>query len=129
MKNSVPRCCTVSLPRVLVYHSGSGVTERVARRFDGLSLDEYTGEGDVVLMVPSYGSPKTGNYVPRKVKQFLKIHKDKVVSVVGIGNRTFGSDFCKGAVRISEKLGVPVVTLIDVVPTQSELDLIKEELE
>lgn len=102
-----------------VYHSATGVTKRVAKQFSGIPLNAYT-EGAYVLFVPSYGAPITGQYVPRPVKQFLREHGDQIKAVVGVGNRTFGNDFCKAAKLISERFGVPLLRCIDMVLTEED---------
>lgn len=109
---------TSTRPQV-VYWSSTGVTERVAEHFNGVPIEEYDN-GEYVLVVPSYGAPRTGNYVPTAVKKFLGETGDCLVGVIGVGNTNFGPDFCLGAVRIAERWGVPLIAKVDLVLTQDE---------
>lgn len=117
---------TSTRPQV-VYWSSTGVTKRVAERFNGIPLEQYQG-GDYVLVVPSYGAPRTGNYVPVAVKKFLGETGDCLVGVIGVGNTNFGPDFCLGAVRIAERWGVPLIAKVDLVLTADEIRKINDFL-
>lgn len=108
----------------VVYWSSTGITRRLAERFDGVSLDEYEG-GDFVLVFPSYGAPRTGNHVPPRVKRFLREHGDGLRAVVGVGNRTFGPEFCLGARKVADRWGVPLLAAVDVVPTAEETAVVE----
>ena len=107
----------------LVYWSSTGVTKRVAERFNGIPLEQYQG-GDYVLVVPSYG-----NYVPVAVKKFLGETGDCLTGVIGVGNTNFGSDFCLGAVRIAERWGVPLIAKVDLVPSVEDEEAITKFLQ
>lgn len=108
----------------LVYFSLTGVSKRLAKPLGGVPLDEYTG-GAFVVVVPTYGSPRTGGYVPKPVKAFLAEHGALCAGVVGVGNRNFGPDFCKGAHLVAERFNVPLITAVDVVPYQDDIDKIR----
>lgn len=114
---------TPANPQVL-YWSSTGITARVAGIFDGVSIDEYSGDGEYVLLVPSYGQPRTGNHVPPRVKKFLVEHHENIVGVIGIGNAVFGPEFCLGAKKVSRKFDVPLLATIDVVPTSTQIETI-----
>lgn len=118
---------TSTRPQV-VYWSSTGVTKRVASRFGGKPLEHYQG-GDYVLVVPSYGAPRTGNYVPTAVKKFLGETGDCLVGVIGVGNTNFGPDFCLGAVRIAKRWGVPLIAKVDLVPSVEDEEAITTFLE
>lgn len=117
---------------MLVYWSGTGVTERTARKFGGVRLDDYRAGEPFTLMVPTYGSPRTGGGIPDAVMRFLGLHGHCLEAVVGVGNTTFGEDFCFGAKDIASAFDVPLVTMIDMVPTREQeytLKKIKEKYE
>lgn len=109
------------MDNVLVYYSSTGVTRRIAEKLGGISIDEYDGANNYVLLFPSYGSPRTGGYIPRPVREFLAEHSERLVAVAGVGNLTFGSDFCYGAKIVSAKAQVPLIATIDMVPTESDI--------
>ena len=104
----------------IVYWSASGVTRRLSERFTHESVNNYSG-GDYLLAVPTYGSPRTGGYVPGAVVRFLADHRPGCRGVIGVGNRNFGSDFCKAAYEINRTYGIPIVATIDMVPTDEEV--------
>lgn len=112
----------------LVYFSASGVTQRIAEKLGGIPLEEYTGEREFVLIFPSYGSPRTGGYVPPAVKRFLAEHSDRLTAVAGVGNIVFGPDFCLGAMKAARRFGVPLVAKIDTVASSKELEAIAASL-
>lgn len=111
----------------IVYWSQTGVTQRVVKPLGGVPLEEYSG-GPCLIAIPSYGSPRTGNYVPARIREFLKNNHENIIGIIGVGNRTFGSEFCLGAYRAARKLGVPVVAAVDMVPTRDDIDKIQDFL-
>lgn len=106
---------------MIVYWSGSGITERVAKKVGGVHLNDYVPDQPFTLIVPTYGSPRTGGYIPDAVVQFLNMHGHCMDAVVGVGNTTFGEDFCYGAKVIASAFEVPLAMMIDVVPTDTQL--------
>ncbi|UBI09999.1 class Ib ribonucleoside-diphosphate reductase assembly flavoprotein NrdI [Corynebacterium coyleae] len=117
---------------MIVYWSGSGVTERIAKKYGGVHLNDYVPETRYTLIVPTYGSPRTGGGVPDAILQFLSLHGHCMDGVIGVGNTTFGEDFCFGAKDIATAFDVPLVTMIDMVPTREQaytLNKIKEQYE
>ncbi len=117
---------------MLIYWSGSGITERVAKKYGGVHLNDYVPDQPFTLMVPTYGSPRTGGYIPDAVIQFLNLHGHCMEAVIGVGNTTFGEDFCFGAKEIATAFDVPLAMMIDMVPTAEQavsLLKIKEQYE
>lgn len=117
----------MTIVRQLVYWSGSGVTKRIAEKLGGIPLDEYQG-GPFVLMFPSYGAPRTGGHIPPAVEAFTKRYGQKLRGVVGVGNVTFGSEFCYGATLLSRASSTPLLAKIDMVPTGDQLWAIEDYL-
>lgn len=112
----------------IVYWSGAGgTTRRAVERYGAIPLEEYE-DGPFVLAFPSYGAPRTGGYVPPAVAAFVRESGPLMVGIVGVGNTTFGPDFCRGADILACEYGVPVLTKIDVVPTTSQRELIRSTL-
>ncbi|WP_298075736.1 class Ib ribonucleoside-diphosphate reductase assembly flavoprotein NrdI [uncultured Corynebacterium sp.] len=110
-----------------MYWSSTGTTGIIGSRLGGIPADQYRG-GGFVLMFPSYGSPRTGNHVPRGVKKFLREHGDSLVGVVGFGNTVFGPEFCAGAVKVAERWNVPLVAKVDMAPTGEQVEAIQSFL-
>ncbi|WOT03415.1 class Ib ribonucleoside-diphosphate reductase assembly flavoprotein NrdI [Corynebacterium pyruviciproducens] len=106
----------------LLYYSRTGTTARIMKSFEGAqSIENYNGEGEYILTVPSYCAPRTGQYVPKPVKQFLAEHYTNMVGVIGVGNSVFGHEFCLGSRRIAEHYHVPTVTEIDMALTKENI--------
>lgn len=118
-----------TIAKQLVYWSATGVTERIARPLGGIHLDHYDEEQEFVLLFPSYGSPRTGGYVPTAVKKFLTKHSERLVAVAGVGNLTFGSDFCLGARFVAHHYSVPLIATIDMVPSYVDINAIEEAIQ
>lgn len=112
---------------IVVVASKTGTTAMALQSFSPIKMKDYT-LGAFILAFPSYGSPRTGGYVPKNVQNFLDFNSHNLVGVVGVGNRTFGSDFCRGAYEVAEHYDVPIITNIDVVPTKDDVDCITEFL-
>lgn len=105
---------------MLVYWSGSGITKRTAEKYGGVPLEQYVPELPYTLMIPTYGSPRTGGGVPGPVIQFLSLHGHCMTGVIGVGNTTFGEDFCFGAKDVAAAFDVPLHMMIDLVPTKEQ---------
>ena len=105
---------------MIVYWSGSGTTKRIAEAYGGVPLDHYVPGQPFTLIVPTYGSPRTGGYIPDPILDFLAFHGHFMEAVVGVGNTVFGEDFCRGAKDISTVFSVPLAMRIDLVPTKEQ---------
>ena len=102
-------------PIIYWWSSTTGGTRSVARRLNTPTahIDQYDTERPYILMVPSYGSPRTGGYIPKQVQHFLDKHGDSIVGVIGTGNLCFQEDYCKAAHLIARRHNVPVLWRID----------------
>lgn len=104
------------------WSSPSGNTEALANK---LSTPTYRIPGDAadytVLAVPTYEQPRLGDYIPRPVRKWLKDNHQYVIGVIGCGNLNFGSDYCRAAVEIAEKLNVPVLYRCELRGTETDV--------
>lgn len=113
----------------LVWYSRTGQTARAMRNFENnCPLEEYDGHSPFILAIPSYCAPRTGQYVPKPVKQFLAQHAENMVGVVGTGNSVFAHEYCLGAVRVAAHYGVPLVSCVDLALTQANINEINQAL-
>lgn len=118
---------------VVVVISPGGTTMRTIsynESFITITNGDYE-DGPYFLAFPSYGSPRTGGYVPSEVYRFLD-DNPAPAGIIGVGNRTFGEDFCKGADLMGYALQIPVVSRVDVALTlenQDEILAAWEEVE
>jgi len=83
-----------------------------------------------VLLVPTYGGGEGRAAIPRQVRAFLNVRKnrDLLRGVVGFGNRNFGEHFCKAADLISAKTGVPVIAKLEIFGTEDDVKTVIERL-
>lgn len=88
-------------------------------------------KNEYVLVVPTYGGGSEKSAIPKQVKQFLNIEQNRTMlrGVIGTGNTNFGDNYCKAAVLISSKTGVPIVARVEIFGTQEDVQQVKERLE
>ena len=131
----------MSLPIDVVYFSNySGNTKRFVEKLDEYnairipidrSSSPVTVDGPYVLFVPTYGGGEGRAAIPRQVRSFLNVRKNRdfLRGVVGFGNTNFGEHFCKAAELISAKTGVPVIAKVEIFGTPEDVIRIKERME
>ncbi|OIR43164.1 class Ib ribonucleoside-diphosphate reductase assembly flavoprotein NrdI [Corynebacterium sp. NML120713] len=113
---------------MLLYWSGTGLTRRAVEKYGAVHIHDYVPGTPYTLVIPSYASPRTGGFIPPAVEGFLNAYGEWMEGVVGLGNTTFGPDFCRGAREAAARFGVPVITEIDLTPTL-EQDLVMKGLQ
>jgi protein involved in ribonucleotide reduction len=119
---------------IVYYSNRSGNTKRFVEKLNQqntFSVSELpVAYKNYILFVPTYGGGNGEYAIPNPVKTFLSIktNRDHCVAVVGFGNKNFGSDYCKAAYIVSEKLGIPIIGLIELFGTPEDVDEIQERL-
>lgn len=85
---------------------------------------------EYVLVVPTYGGGNESPAIPKPVKVFLNnpSNRDLLRGVIGTGNTNFGEHYCKAADMICAKTGVPLIARVELLGTDSDVELIKERL-
>jgi protein involved in ribonucleotide reduction len=124
----------------IVYFSNySGNTKRFVDKLDNTSIripiswnpasPVYVKE-EYVLMVPTYGGGSSRSAIPKQVKSFLNIEKNRNLlrGVVGFGHTNFGDNYCKAAELIAQKTGVPVIARVEIFGTDDDVNKVKERL-
>lgn len=106
---------------IVYYSSNSGGTRRIA---DNLStqtveLSEYDGYSPYVLMVPTY-EQRRGGFTPKPVQNFLDVHADNMIGVIGTGNMNFGEHYCRAARDIAQAHNVPILWRVDIMGTSED---------
>lgn len=125
----------------IVYFSNySGNTKRFVEKL-GMTATRIPIQADAndpiemdrpfVLFVPTYGGGSDRSAIPRQVRSFLNVprNRDLIQGVVGFGNTNFGEHFCKAADMISQKTGVPIVARVEIFGTEHDVYKVKERLE
>ena len=122
----------------IVYFSNySGNTKRFVEKItDNATRIPISNLGTIlmprrfVLVVPTYGGGSEKSAIPRQVRDFLNIRKNRelLVAVIGMGNTNFGEHFCKAAEMISAKTGVPILAKVEIFGTPEDVDKVKERL-
>jgi len=125
----------------IVYFSNySGNTKRLVEKLDGtatrIPIDWDSSKPTIapreyVLVVPTYGGGSEKSAIPRQVRHFLNVehNRDLLRGVIGTGNTNFGEHYCKAAVLISEKTGVPIVAKIEIFGTEDDIQTVNNRLE
>lgn len=94
------------------------------KRRDGIVGVKQPGLALVVFPIYARKNYETGDLedtVPRCIKDYISAHPGEIVAGIGVGNRTFGSNF--GAVN-AEELGVPYLGAVELAGTRQETVMI-----
>jgi protein involved in ribonucleotide reduction len=88
-------------------------------------------DAEYVLVVPTYGGGSESPAIPKSVKVFLNVprNRDLLRGVIGTGNTNFGEHYCKAADMVSAKTGVPVIAKVELLGTPEDVYKVKERLE
>lgn len=132
---------------MIVYFSGAtGFTHRFVEKLELPALripqkikeaQEFVVEDPYVLIVPTYEIMGTrgenkgkNNYLPRQVASFLNIpsNREKMVGIIGAGNRNFYDEFAFSADVVSRKTGVPILYRIELAGSEEDVINVKEGL-
>ena len=128
------------LPISIVYFSNySENTKRFVEKVTDVSVRiplspsdarELAVDKEYVLIVPTYGGGAEAPAIPKPVKIFLNnpSNRDLLRGVIGTGNTNFGEHYCKAADMICAKTGVPLIARVELLGTESDVELIKERL-
>jgi len=101
---------------VLVYFSGTGMTDRLINKINiGESFETKrieTGKEiiakEYILITPTYYR----GGIPKPVERFLT-NNNPPISVIGTGNRQWGTDFCGAGKKIAEKYCIPLIAKVE----------------
>ena len=128
---------------VVYFSNYSGNTKRFVEKVDDGSFNifripidyrdssvDFISTAPFILFVPTYGGGSDRSAIPRQVRRFLNVPKnrDLLRGVVGLGNTNFGEHFCKAADLISRKTGVPVIARVEIFGTAEDVDKVKERM-
>lgn len=120
---------------IIYYSNRSGNTKRFVEKLGYNSYYHVTekavADKGYVLFVPTYGGGNEGHSIPKPVREFLtnKTNRQHCVAVVGFGNTNFGTHYCKAAIMIAAKLGVPIIGMVELFGTPEDVQKIQERLE
>ena len=98
--------------RLLNYADAAGQPISVTRL--NIKGDQPIVNEDYILIVPSYGTERTG-HTPPQVKKFLNDEntRNHCVGVIGAGNINFGEEYAAAGDVVSLKLRVPLLHKIE----------------
>jgi protein involved in ribonucleotide reduction len=125
--------------QIVYFSNHSGNTKRFVDKLDNSSIripiswdpaSPVYVNSEYVLMVPTYGGGSERSAIPKQVKSFLNIEKNRNLlrGVVGFGNTNFGDNYCKAADLIAQKTGVPVIARVEIFGTDDDVNKVKERL-
>lgn len=131
----------MSLPIALVYFSNySENTKRFVEKLTDAGIripvkpstaGDLVVDAEYVLVLPTYGGGNESPAIPKSVKVFLNVprNRDLLRGVIGTGNTNFGEHYCKAADMVSAKTGVPVIAKVELLGTPEDVYKVKERLE
>lgn len=126
-------------PRLVYFSSKSGNTERFVARL-GLAADKIpedergplpNPDGPLVLICPTYADGEGRGAVPKQVIRFLNDPKrrERVVGVIGTGNRNFGATYALAGRIIADKCKVPLLYTLELAGTETDIARVRAGLE
>lgn len=124
-------------PLLVYYSSRSGNTARFvsalglpALQLPEVSEDPVLVDVPFVLICPTYADGEGRGAVPKQVIQFLNTpsNRNRLLGVIGAGNRNFGTTFALSGRIISEKCKVPLLHRIELAGTTKDVTLVREGL-
>ncbi|PGA05661.1 class Ib ribonucleoside-diphosphate reductase assembly flavoprotein NrdI [Bacillus mycoides] len=115
---------------LVAYASMTGNVERFVYKLD-FPLFNILIHGDNSVDKPFVLVTYTTGFgqVPKEVEEFLETNHRNLVAVVGSGNRNWGTMFCGGAVKVSEKYNVPLLHTFELSGLPSDVDIVTEKIE
>lgn len=124
---------------IVYFSSVSGNTKRFVEKLDHPSVriplrPRVEGipqlEQASVLILPTYGAGPATKAVPKQVIQFLNVkeNRDKIIGVIGTGNKNFGESYCLAADMVAQKLGVPVLYKLEMFGEPHDVVAVREGL-
>ena len=85
-------------------------------------------DGPFVLISPTYADDDGSNAVPKQVIRFLnqEHNRNRLVGVIGSGNRNFGQTFAIGGRAIARKCNVPLLYSFELSGTDIDVMNVKK---
>lgn len=131
--------CAAGFPGLVYYSSRSGNTQRfiTALGLPALRIEEELDaslplvDGPFVLVSPTYADGEGNGAVPKQIIRFLNVpaNRDKIIGVIGAGNRNFGETFALASRIIAKKCNVPVLYTFELAGTQTDISRVRAGLE
>ncbi|MCC3687500.1 class Ib ribonucleoside-diphosphate reductase assembly flavoprotein NrdI [Bacillus cereus] len=116
---------------LVAYASMTGNVERFVYKLDFPLFNILIRKGTTAVYEPFVLVTYTTGFgqVPKEVERFLETNHHNLVAVVGSGNRNWGTMFCGGAVKVSEKYNVPLLHTFELSGLESDVDIVTEKIE
>lgn len=81
-----------------------------------------------VLALPTYARNDGTGAVHKSVIEFLNANKDRILGVIGGGNRNFGRQFAYAADIVSKKCKVPILHKFELFGTDEDVFITQEKI-
>ncbi|BDV03563.1 MAG: protein NrdI [Candidatus Hepatoplasma scabrum] len=105
-----------------VFFSLTGNTKKIAEKLDLFPIEEIKNDllinDNYILIASSIGFGQ----VQPEVKSFLKNNSEKMIGVIGSGNRNWGQSYCKAAKTISKEYNVKYFASIELAGTNNQIE-------
>ncbi|AEO93352.1 flavodoxin [Bacillus phage G] len=112
---------------LIAYDSKTGNVQRFINKLD---MNAIRIEEDLILSEPFILVTYTTNFgqVPKKTASFLKNNHTNLIGVASSGNKNWGDNFCKSAVKISDMYRIPIVLKFELSGTNNDVQKFKDEV-
>ncbi|CRX36867.1 / nrdI / NrdI Flavodoxin protein /:357467 Reverse [Candidatus Hepatoplasma crinochetorum] len=111
-----------------VYFSLTGNTKKIAEKLNLFPIEEIKKnliiDDKYILIASSVGF---GQIQP-EVKSFLESNSEKMIGVIGSGNRNWGQSYCKAAKTISKDYDVKYFASIELAGTNNQIEECKKNI-
>ncbi len=125
-------------PDIVYYSSASGNTARFVARLGGRAARVPISPKDAmpevtrpfVLICPTYADGEGRGAVPKRVIRFLNdaANREKLLGVIGTGNRNFGTLFASAGDVIARKCNVPLLYKFELAGTETDIARVRAGL-
>ncbi len=125
-------------PALVYFSSKSGNTHRFVTRL-GLPALRIPIDSDqlpdprepFVLICPTYADGEGRGAVPKQVIRFLNdpARRDRIIGVIGAGNRNFGATYALAGRIIAQKCSVPLLYSFELAGTDTDITRVRAGLE
>lgn len=111
----------------VVYYSITNNTHRFVQKLDVPIYSVQDGiPPDSVLIVPTYGVAGIPKIV---IKALREGHRERIRAIVGTGNINFGLNYCAGAIKLSQKLEVPLLHKLELAGNNQDVSTVLQKME
>ena len=110
---------------LIAYDSRTGNVRRFVSKLETniLQIEEQTILNEPFVLI----TYTTGfGEIPYKTKKFLENNHENMIGIASSGNKNWGDNFCKSAIKISNMYNVPIVHMFELSGTNIDVQKFKD---